>query len=90
MTDIVPPIDLAALRQHVERLHRLAEAYGVGSLKLVANGLDPQQLRPLPLIEQSFPIGAIDPMSKSRKFSAVSSPMNWAKSLALKAIYGIT
>ena len=65
MTDIVPPIDLAELRRHVERLHRLAEAYGVGSLKLVSNGLDPQQPRPLPLIEQSFPIGAVDPMAEA-------------------------
>ena len=65
MTDIVPPIDLAALRHHVERLHRLAEAYGVGSLKLVSNGLDPQRPRPLPPLEQSFPIGGIDPMAEA-------------------------
>ena len=65
MTDIVPAIDLAELRRHVERLHRLAEAYGVGSLKLVSNGLDPQQPRPLPLIEQSFPIGGVDPMAEA-------------------------
>ena len=64
MTDIVPAIDLAEMRRHIERLHRLAEAYGVGSLKLVSSGLDPQQPRPLPLIEQSFPIGGVDPMAE--------------------------
>ena len=65
MTDIVPAIDLAEMRRHIERLHRLAEAYGVGSLKLVSSGLDPQQPRSLPLIEQSFPIGAVDPMAEA-------------------------
>ena len=65
MTDIVPAIDLAEMRRHIERLHRHAEAYGAGSLKLVSSGLDPQQPRPLPLIEHSFPIGGIDPMAEA-------------------------
>jgi hypothetical protein len=65
MTDIVPAIDLAEMRRHIERLHRHAEAYGAGSLKLVSSGLDPQQPRPLPLIEHSFPIGGVDPMAEA-------------------------
>jgi hypothetical protein len=65
MTDIVPAIDLAEMRRHIERLHRHAEAYGAGSLKLVSSGLDPQQPRPLPIIEQYFPIGGIDPMAEA-------------------------
>ena len=70
MSDIVP-IDITALRRHLEILHRLAAAEpgpaepDHGCLRLSSGGLDPTRPRPLAPVAQNFTVGAVDPMTEA-------------------------
>ena len=56
-------INLRLAHQECRIFHEFAESFtGRGGLLLRSGGLDPMRPVPLPLIEQRFAIGAVDPM----------------------------
>jgi phage/plasmid-associated DNA primase len=59
----LPTIDLRLAQQQARIFHALAESFAErGGLLLRSDGLDPTRPQPLPVIEQRFAIGAVDPM----------------------------